>query len=85
MKLFLVRFIMWIQDRTEAALERLDTCCYPGCENRADYWCITGGHRHCYEHDSGFYSDEYFCSVCYESMTPEERQRELEECAVLDD
>jgi len=72
MRIRLVQFLMWLSERTDNLLERFDRCCYPGCENRADHWCITGGHRHCYEHESGFYSDVEFCQSCHESMTPEE-------------
>lgn len=80
MKLKIVKFAFWLQGIAEKLLERFDACCYAGCKNQADHWCITGGHRHCYEHESGFYSDVEFCQACYDSMTPEERAREIEEC-----
>ena len=74
-----VQLLMWLSERIDNLLERFDRCCYPGCTNRADHWCITGGHRHCYEHESGFYSDVEFCQSCYYSMTPEERAAEIAE------
>lgn len=72
MKILIVKFAMWLQERAEALQERFDTCCYPGCHKRATRWCETGGHRHCDEHESNFYNDVDFCMVCWESMTPEE-------------
>jgi CO dehydrogenase/acetyl-CoA synthase gamma subunit (corrinoid Fe-S protein) len=77
MKLKFITFLLWLHERVDDLLWRFDKCCYPGCENRADNWCITGGHRHCYEHESGFYNDVEFCQSCYDSMTPEERAQEL--------
>lgn len=79
MRLKFVTFLLWLQDRIQALsdriedlLDRYDRCCYPGCEECADNWCITGGHRHCYNHESNFYRDENMCEACYEQMTPEE-------------
>jgi hypothetical protein len=80
--LMMVRLVLGLADWGESLLERFDYCCYPGCENRADTWCITGGHRHCYEHESGYYSDVEMCQSCFEEMTPEEiaqDQKEQEE------
>lgn len=83
--MLIVRFAMWLQERAEALLKRFDKCCYPGCHDQAEYWCITGGHRHCYEHESNFYSDVEFCMVCRESMTPEEVAAELAESAAFEE
>lgn len=81
MKIKLVKFLMWLADRIESLLERFDNCCYPKCKNRADFWCITGGHRCCWEHESGYYSDVEMCQTCFESMTPEEIARDQKEQA----
>lgn len=85
MKIKFVEFLLWAAERIESLLERFDSCCYPGCENRADNWCITGGHRHCYEHESGYYSDVEMCQTCFESMTPEEIAQDRAEGIELSD
>ena len=79
MRIKLVQFLLWLRERVDALLERYDRCCYPGCKSQASRWCETGGHRHCDDHESGFYEDVDFCQSCYEEMTPEERQTEINE------
>jgi hypothetical protein len=75
------RLALWLEDLYVRLRSKYDLCCYPGCDRQAEYYCITGGHRHCPEHESGFYSDVEFCQSCYESMTPEEIQKEAKECS----
>lgn len=85
MKLLITRFALWLESVAYRLRERFDVCHYPGCTYGADSWCITGGHRHCVDHNSDFYSDVEMCQVCYEQMTPEEIAREIAEAEASED
>lgn len=82
--LAIVRFALKLAEWGDRLLERFDKCCYLGCENRAETWCITGGHRHCYDHESGYYNDVEMCQACFETMTPEEIARDQKEQVEFD-
>lgn len=79
-RLQIVRFAVWLQESARKLLERFDRCSYPGCEEIADVWCVSGNHRHCLNHESYFYADENFCQACRDSMSPEDVAREIREC-----